>query len=330
MYQESQEKVFSDVEKHEFSRISKIFEYRITNKALIFLMFFGFMLMFLFVIQNIQIFLKTKNTYYPNSQRQVTKEIQYSIQFKKIYELNTINNYPKFDDYLAKGIIIYDINTNQYIFEKNSDEQYLIASLTKLASIKILKDNLNENSVSTIPAEARNYNGSVLELKAGEVYTNRDLYKSAIIASNNQAIYALQEKETTVKQLNDYAKMLNLQKTIFRNPAGFDDDGGNFSTVKEMVPMAMIFFEDKELKDFAGTNKSEITEVNSNKTTLLVNTNELLKNDNYPVIAGKTGTTFRAGQNLVLLIEKNGRRYLIVFVASTDRYNDAIKILSRI
>ena len=330
MYQESDEKKQIEVEKHKFESINKFFHSRLVNKIFLFLMLFGFVLTVLFGVIYIQKFLNTKQVNIRNNQQISINILPSENNFTHFYEFNTVSRFNGPDDYLAKSILVYDINANQIVYGKNPDQQYLIASLTKLASIKLIADTVNENNATVIKEEDAKNGGSVLELKSGDIFTNRDLIKASIIASNNQSVFALQDKEKTVKELNDYAKVIGLKNTIFKNPVGYDEDGGNFSTVKEIVPMALIFFDNPELKDYAGITKTEITELKSNEKILVTNTNDLLKNESYPIIAGKTGTTFRAGQNLLLLIEKNGRRYLVILLASTDRYSDAIKVLGRI
>lgn len=330
MYQENENDNQREVEKQDPNAIKKIFQSRITNKILLFLMLFGFILTVLFGVVYIQRFLNSKPKNISNYTVRQAYIPSSNANFTHFYEYKTISNFPQFDDYLAKSVLVFDINANQIVYSKDADHQYLIASLTKLATIKLLQDQLSPNNASVITEEAAQELGSPLELKAGDIYTNRDLVKAAVIASSNQAVYALQDKSKTVEELNDYAKVLHLENTSFKNPVGFDDDGGNFSTVKELVPIAKIFFDNDILKDYAGTTKTEITELKTGQKTLVTNTNELLKNKNYPIIAGKTGTTFKAGQNLLLLIEKNGRRYFVILLGSTDRYNDAIKILGRI
>ena len=48
------------------------------------------------------------------------------------------------------------------------------------------------------------------------------------------------------------------------------------------------------------------------------------------IIAGKTGTTDEAGGNLIIIIEANKKKYVIVILGSTieDRYSDTLKLAS--
>lgn len=238
--------------------------------------------------------------------------------------------FPQYDDYFAKSIAVLDLNTNTIIYEKNSKQAQLIASLTKMVTTKVLYDNINLDHLTTIDEIAEQYNGSSLVLNHGEIFTNRDLLKAAIISSNNQVMYAIQDPQKTVENANAYVKALRLENTHISNPAGFDDDGQNYSSAQDLLHIAKIFFANPVLKDFASMEKTDIKELKSNRELRINNTNDLLKLKYPQVIAGKTGTTAKAGQNLCLLIQKNNKRYIIVILRSTDRYKDAIKIIERI
>lgn len=338
MFQEvrnSQEKILSDVVKLSTSKSNndKPFQKsrgkQISFKLLTFLMVFGITFTSLLALFHYDRY--KKNLYnHLNSNTEINISINSQNKLQKIYDTKIYSNMYQGDDYLAQSILVYDIESNQKVYSKNSNIQYLIASLTKLATVKLMYDNVDLTQITTIDEESSTKGGSGLEFKLNDKFDNFDLLKSAVIASNNQALYAIQDEQKTITELNNYAKALHLKSTIFDNPVGYDDKQGNFSTVEDLVPIALAFFENKELKDLAGTESTIITEQNSKSEVEVKTTNELLKNDYYPVIAGKTGTTLKAGQNLVLLIEKNNRKYLIIMLGSTDRYHDAIKILSRI
>lgn len=258
-------------------------------------------------------------------------DIQTETKLTSIYNLNSApNRFAQYDDYLAKSIAVFDISTNSMIYQKNADQPQLIASLTKMVTTKVIYDSIDLDKVTIVDENSVKYDGSSLILEKGEVFTNRDLLKAAIIQSNNQAMYAFQDADRTVLKANSYISALGLENTKISNPAGFDDNGQNYSTAKDMVTIAKVFFETQLLKDYASMEKAEILDMSQNKTIRITNTNDLLRLKYAPVIAGKTGTTLGAGQNLCLLVEKNHKRYIIVILGSTDRYTDAIKIIERI
>jgi len=252
-----------------------------------------------------------------------------ALSYRTLYSLD-IRSFSQDDVYSAQSVIVFDVTTNTEIYSKNTDKKVLIASLTKLLSARVLYDVVDLNAQTTIDETIAKIGGSALELKQGETFKNSDLLQAAIIVSSNQSVFALNNPEDTVAKMNDLSRALQLSNSYFDNPAGFDDKGNNYSTAHDVVVISKLFFQNKDLKEMASTVNSKIIEVQTLKETKLVNTNDLLKLRTPFIIAGKTGTTPAAGQNLMLLAEKSGHQYLIIILNSSDRYKDAYKILDRI
>jgi D-alanyl-D-alanine carboxypeptidase len=330
MFQEANENVIGEVEKFEFAKIKNFVFTKTTRYFFIFTIFLFIFLSASLGTIYIQLYFEQKELEKTEILGVQTRINSNNLYLKNFYDIANSSNFPNFDDYSARSIVVHDLNANKNIYEKNPEQKLGIASLSKLVTVKVLKDNFELNAITQITEESAKYEGSTISFKEGEIYTNRDIFKAALIASNNQGLYAIQDHKKTVDQMNKFAEKINLQNTRFSNPAGFDINGGNISTASDLVTISRIFFEDNELKDFAGIQKTEIKELRENRNITITNTNELLPNSNFPIIAGKTGTTPMAKQNLILLIEKNGQRYLIIILNSEDRYSDAIKILNRI
>jgi D-alanyl-D-alanine carboxypeptidase len=233
------------------------------------------------------------------------------------------------DDYSSKSVFVYDLTSNRPIFTKNSEQKTLIASLTKLSSSLVSIRSVDLDRETEITEELEEINGSSLHMKKGEKYTNLDLIKASVIISSNQGAYAVNDPDDTVRKMNKLADVLGLANTRFANPAGFDDEG-NYSTAVEYLQIAKLFFRDARLKEYASTIRTDITEKSENKSVRISNTNDLIRLGTRYVVAGKTGTTPKAGQNLMLLIEKNGRQYIVFLLNGADRYKDAYKVLDRI
>lgn len=328
---ESQEKILSDTAKYEFDNPKLSFGNSILSRMMLFLFVMILFSLIFFGLNFVpKVFEKPVQIIANSNQISASKVIEDNQNTTKYYDTYYQWNFPRIDDYSARSIVVYDLNSNRSIYEKYPDAKLFIASLTKLASTKILAEEVNLEDDTTITDDISKIGGSPLEMKSGQVYSNQDLLKASVIVSSNQAVFAMQDPNVTVNEMNTYAHALRLSSTNFSNPAGFDDDNNNYSTARELIPIAKLFFENSTLKDYAGTVKSEVTDLKENKTYKMVNTNELLRNDYYPIIAGKTGTTPRAGQNLALLVEKNNRRYIIILIGSSDRYKDAMQLMDRL
>ena len=93
----------------------------------------------------------------------------------------------------AKSAILVDYATGKVLFEKNADEALAPASMTKLGSMLIIMEAIDNGNLSledevTISEEAASMGGSQVFLEAGEVYTVHDLLKGVAIASGNDVV----------------------------------------------------------------------------------------------------------------------------------------------
>lgn len=101
----------------------------------------------------------------------------------------------------AKSAILIDSATGKVLFEKNADEALAPASMTKIASMLIIMEAIDNGNLSlddevTISEEAADMGGSQVFLEAGEVYTVHDLLKGVAIASGNDV--AVTKKQSLV------------------------------------------------------------------------------------------------------------------------------------
>ncbi|MBO7079399.1 MAG: D-alanyl-D-alanine carboxypeptidase, partial [Bacilli bacterium] len=144
----------------------------------------------------------------------------------------------------AKSAILMDASTGKVLYEKNADEPLAPASMTKLASMLIIMEAIDDGSLKlsdkvTISKEAADMGGSQVFLEENEVYTVEQLLKSVAIASGNDAVVALAEKiagsqEGFVKMINNRLQEIGAINTTFLNAHGLDTSG-HVSTAKDMA-----------------------------------------------------------------------------------------------
>ncbi len=330
----SQESVYSEVEKHSAQGLyeDSVFEKSLNQRIITFLLtLIVTLLASLGVYIGVQVltykepFVETTTLEKISNQNLAYGQLEDSLPYSP-----NVASFPQQDDYDAQSMVIFDATASQEIFSKDADKQTLVASLTKLASTKILYDTKELGDSTIISAEAEKKEGSALELEEGQEFINEDLLKAAVISSSNQSVYALNEVEETIQLMNEYADALGLEDTQFSNPAGYDDNGNNYSSARDLIVLSKRFFHNEALRESAGTIELKIADVKSGELFDVINTNDLLRLKTPGVLAGKTGTTTAAGQNLMLLIEKSGRQYIVVLLNSTDRYVDAYKVLDRL
>ena len=126
----------------------------------------------------------------------------------------------------AKSSILIEASTGKILYEKNKDERYAPASMTKMMSLVIIMDNIYNGNLRLdemikTSKNASGMGGSQIFLKEGEEMSVDDMLKGITIGSANDATVALAERiagseEAFVKIMNEYAKKLGLKNTHFK------------------------------------------------------------------------------------------------------------------
>ena len=251
-----------------------------------------------------------------------------------------ISNAKAAEDYApgAKSAILIDNATGKVLFEKNADEKLAPASMTKIGSMLLIMEAIDNGNLSlddqvTISEEAANMGGSQVFLKAGEVYTVDALLKSVAVASGNDAVVALAEKiagsqDEFVEMMNKRFKELGASNTNFVNAHGLDAEG-HYSTARDMAIIAMELLKHEKILEYTSIYE-EYLEKNDGTKTWLVNTNKLVRF--YDGVDGlKTGYTTTAGYCLTATAKKDNFRLISVVMgeeSTESRSSDTVKMLN--
>jgi D-alanyl-D-alanine carboxypeptidase len=85
-------------------------------------------------------------------------------------------------------------------------------------------------------------------LKPEETFSVRKLLNLMLVYSSNDAAFALAEKmgvEKFVEKMNQKAKEIGMENTIFYNPTGLKDGGLNVSTAKNLAKLVKYILNEK-------------------------------------------------------------------------------------
>jgi len=202
----------------------------------------------------------------------------------------------------ARSAILMDASSGRILFEQNADEPMPPASITKIMTLLLTFEALEDGTLTpdqtvTVSENAASMGGTQIWLEPGEEMALQDLIKAAAVNSANDAAMALGEavsgSETAFVQLmNERAAELGMENTRFENPTGLDADG-HLSTARDIALMS------RELMRFPDALAYTSIWMDSLRggETALVNTNKLVRF--YPGCVGlKTGTTDGAGSCL--------------------------------
>ena len=204
------------------------------------------------------------------------------------------------------------------------------ASLAKMMTALLVLEQGRLDDVVTVSRAASRETGSRIRLRAGEQLRALDLLAAVIVASANDACRALADHlgpSDFVVRMNQRAAELRLDDTHFADPCGHDRPG-QYSTAEDLARLGEQVMQHPEYERLAGIRTLSIRTLDGRRRFWLSNTNALVGRYD-GVIGVKTGTTWRAGNCVVALAEKDGVRVLVVLLAARDRWFSAASLLDR-
>ena len=254
----------------------------------------------------------------------VTILISFTIFSSKLYAIDT----------KAEQAIVMDFDTNEILFEKNSNIKTPPASMTKIMTVYAAFDRLKNTDLSienecVVSTKAYKMGGSRTFLEIDDKVSIDELLKGIIIQSGNDASIALAEclagtEDDFAKLMNVYAKRLGMLNTNFLNSSGWPEDK-HYSTVYDLAllsnalirefPDLYLYFSDKEF------TYNDIKQPNRNKLLSSVQGADGLK----------TGFTKASGWGIAATAKRDNRRITTVINgtnSSRSRLNEASNLIN--
>jgi serine-type D-Ala-D-Ala carboxypeptidase (penicillin-binding protein 5/6) len=220
----------------------------------------------------------------------------------------------------AQSAIVVDIKTGKVLFSKNADRQIPVASTQKIITALCVLESGDIDKPLTVDSSDGQCEPTKLEIKAGEVYSRRDLLRVLMVKSANDVARALARDvggthENFSIMMNQECKKLGMKNSHFCNPHGLTETG-QYSTARDMSIAARQAYRSPLLRSFISLRSTNFT-FNSGKSVELQNTNRILKR--LPYCNGmKTGTTNAAGRCLVCTGEIDDRSVVVVVLKSNN------------
>lgn len=228
----------------------------------------------------------------------------------------------------SKVVLAQDFETGKVLFEKNMNQRVAPASTTKIMTALVAQEHFRPADILTVPQEAM-VGGSTMGLKVGEQLTFRSLLYGMLLNSGNDAAYTIAFNypggyNAFIDRMNQKALSLGLKDTNFVNPAGFDNPN-HYSSAFDLSLIAKQSALNPQLARIVSTEQTQILSWDKTHTYNLKNLNKLLAEQG--VIGIKTGTTEQAGENLVGLVERDGRKVLTVVLGSVNRFGETKSLI---
>ncbi|CUU47291.1 D-alanyl-D-alanine carboxypeptidase family protein [Clostridium beijerinckii] len=223
----------------------------------------------------------------------------------------------------ARSALLMEPMSGKILYEKNADEKFAPASVTKIMTMLITMEGVDSGKIKlddkvTCSENAKKMGGSTMLLDTGEIRTVEELLKGVAIASGNDAAVALAEylggtEQDFVNMMNKRAQELGMVNTTFKNCNGLPADG-HMSTAKDIAIMSKELLKHPKVLKYTGTYMDNISEGRKSPIEL-VNHNKLVRF--FEGCDGlKTGFTDEAKYCISATATRNGVRMLSVIMGA--------------
>lgn len=208
-------------------------------------------------------------------------------------------------NFTAKSWLVAD-KDGKIINGTNTNEQRSIASITKLMTVMIVLDAI------------QNLDEVLTKNLYGKSMTRRELISLALVKSDNKATKILCDNYTTgfngcVEAMNNKANSLFMKNTRFVEPTGLFND--NVSTAEDLIKLVIAASKYAIINE--DSNRDKILFKNNNKTTVFGNTNRLV-GTGLEFLVGKTGWITRSGGCIVMMLHTHLGERIVVLLGSKD------------
>ena len=238
----------------------------------------------------------------------------------------------------CKSAVLIEKNSKQVLYENASHEKLPIASVTKLMTVLLTLEHIDNGSISLddkvmVSSNASGMGGSQIFLDSDNEYVLGELLKSVIVASANDSSVALAEyiagsENNFVRMMNERAKELNMLDTNYANCTGLPSAEGYSSAYDQALVLKEVL--DYDIYHTYSSIWFEDFTHPSGRTTQMANTNKLSKYYD-GCIGGKTGSTNQAKYCLAVGAKRNDMSLISVVLgadSSQERFKYASDLLN--
>ncbi len=242
----------------------------------------------------------------------------------------------------GKAGLLMDAKSGNILFEYNIDEALPMASITKIMTLVLVLEAVDQGRVSltdlvTTSKHAASMGGSQVWLDIGEQLPLKEIIYAIAVGSANDAAVAVAEylagsEQAFVAMMNARAQELELSSTEFSNASGLPPSqfhgGAQVMSARDVANLTRHALSVPLMLDFVSTYDYTMRS-QSTKRPQLWNYNKLLRR--YQGVDGmKTGFTTEAGYCLAATAKRDDLRLIAVVLGSVNdanRENDVRKLI---
>lgn len=232
----------------------------------------------------------------------------------------------------SQNAVLYNLNDNRILYEKEKDDKVSIASLTKLMTALVAVNNIKDLN-EEVSFDKSDYDklikqdASSSSLKRDEKHTYEELLYGLILESGADCANALTRltfgtEEEFVKEMNKTASKIGMKNTSFSNPIGLDDKN-NYSTMEDVSILLKEDLKNKTLKKIINSLTYKLPDGKDIHHTIY-DYMKILKVDMPYMNGGKTGYENNSGYALASTATKDGVTLMLVTTKAEEK-GDHIK-----
>jgi D-alanyl-D-alanine carboxypeptidase len=255
-------------------------------------------------------------------------------EYRKEYSLD--ESTIEYNDFMIQAMsgIVIDAETGKILYEKEMHKKLPPASITKILTGIVALENLDLNKKLTVSKRASEMEAFNMSSREGEKLKTEDVLYALMMISANDAAEILAEgidgnRQTFLDKMDEKIRLLELKETSFKNPSGLDEPGHTSSA-----------YDIGKLTYYAVKSHPEILKYMGEKQEYSISPTD--ENDahywpghvsltmrSYPEMLGaKTGFTDEARNTFIGIAQKNGKKFIFVFMGSDRGNGDAYALLN--
>ena len=242
----------------------------------------------------------------------------------------------------APHAVLMEVSTGTVLYEKNAKTAVSPASVTKIMTMLLIFEALEENKIKledtvVVSENAASMGGSQVFFEPNEKQTVDTMLKCIAIASANDACVAMAEfvsgsEEAFVNKMNQKAKELGMENTHFVNCNGLDAESHQMSTYDVALMSRELITKFPQIHEYCTIWMDTIVHqtAKGSQEFGLSNTNKLIRQYEYST-GLKTGSTSEAGFCVSATAKKENMELIAVIMngeTSKSRFQDAVTLLN--
>ena len=219
--------------------------------------------------------------------------------------------------------LVVDQDTDEVLFEKNTNAVLPIASITKLMTALVtVEAGLPLDEVIEVERSDRTIDRMRSWLNPGVRITRAQALHLALMSSENHAAQLLGRTypgglEAFVQAMNAKAQLIGMYDSHFADPTGLSPE--NRSSPNDLVKLVKAAYEHQTIREYSVS--SEMTLPLGRRIVRYANTNRLIASPDWEIGLQKTGYISAAGRCLVMQAVIEGQRVVMVLLDSVGKYS---------